>query len=79
MDPLAFLTDIFNIGIGSVTLGAIVSALILLLLCIVIIRFIMKIINRVFEGMHMERGLRRFLCQRLRSAAAGQQGDQQKE
>jgi len=61
MDPLAFLTDIFNIGIGSVTLGAIVSALILLLLCIVIIRFIMKIVNRVFEGMHMERGLRRFL------------------
>ena len=35
MEPLSFITDIFNIGIGTITLGAAVSALILLGICIV--------------------------------------------
>ena len=52
MESLAFLTDIFNIGIGSVTIGAIISALILLLICITIIKLFWPFIFIFFFVIH---------------------------
>lgn len=61
MDPLSFVSDILNIGVGTFTLGTLISVVILLLVATFAIKFVMKIVERTLEKTHLEIGMQKFL------------------
>ena len=51
-----------NIRIGDISLATLCSALILLLICILVRKIVLRIFNRAISRTHMEKGLKSFLC-----------------
>ena len=51
-----------NIRIGDISLATLCSALILLLICVLVRKIVLRIFNRAISRTHMEKGLKSFLC-----------------
>ena len=53
MDTSA-ITNVLNASLGALTLGGLVSALLILVICLVVIRILMGIVTKILEKSHMD-------------------------
>lgn len=55
------LSDILNQSLGGVTLGEVFSALIALVVCLLVIRILMKMANRMMAHSHLDTRVQKYI------------------
>lgn len=63
----ANMSELLNTHLGSLSLGNIVSALVTLILCLLVIRFVMKIVTRILGKTHLEARIQKYIRTAVKS------------
>lgn len=64
----ANITELMNANLGDLSLGNIVSAIITLILCLLVIRFIMKIFGRILGKSRMDARIQKYVLTGIKTA-----------